>query len=91
MAFPRIASHRVLLEDVSNDTEKGDDAPTTNISFANLESVAQFSEKEFCSDIGVKVRVDRSGTRKWNMPPDDYVKSTVRKPLAKINDWSPTR
>jgi hypothetical protein len=80
MAFRRIVSHRVLLEDVSNDTEKGDDAPTTNISFANCESVTQFS------DIGAKVRVDRSGTRRWNMPPDDYVKSTAPKTLAKIND-----
>lgn len=59
----------------------------SKISLAGLQGVTQIQEKEICSDEGAKVFFKRSGTRKWNLPPVDYVNCSLPKAIARVNDF----
>jgi hypothetical protein len=74
MFFRQVAFHRTILQDDS-------------VSLANCEAVTQICKEEICNDEGAKVYFERSGTRKWSVPPKDYVDSTVSMAIARINDF----
>eukprot|EP00956_Cyclotella_meneghiniana_P039388 scaffold170964_cov126-Cyclotella_meneghiniana.AAC.3 len=58
----------------------------SRISLASCESVTNLSDTEICSDTGAKVYFERSGPRKWNMPPFEYANSSVPDAIACILD-----
>lgn len=78
MHFRQIAFHRMLLEQLPH---------TSKISAAGCQAVTQISDKEICSDEGATVYFERSGTRKWNMPPKSYSQSSIPMAIAKVNDF----
>lgn len=59
----------------------------SRLSVANCEAVTQISGNEICSKSGANVYFERSGTRKWNMPPEEYSASSIPMAMAKINDF----
>ncbi len=54
------------------------------LTLARAESVTNLSSKEIVSETG---GVKRSGIRKWNLPPFEYVESTVPEAIARILDF----
>ena len=54
------------------------------LTLARAESVTNLSTKEIVSETG---GVKRSGIRKWNLPPFEYVESTVPEAIARILDF----
>lgn len=58
----------------------------SSVSLAGCESVTNITGKEICSDDGAKVYFERSGLRKWNPPPTDFIDSSVPQAIAKLND-----
>jgi len=57
------------------------------VSVAGCESVTCLSNTEICSDVGAKVYFERSGPRRWNMPPFEYANSSVPEAIAYILDY----
>eukprot|EP00581_Thalassiosira_minuscula_P008315 CAMPEP_0183703140 /NCGR_PEP_ID=MMETSP0737-20130205/994_1 /TAXON_ID=385413 /ORGANISM="Thalassiosira miniscula, Strain CCMP1093" /LENGTH=347 /DNA_ID=CAMNT_0025929849 /DNA_START=326 /DNA_END=1369 /DNA_ORIENTATION=- len=55
-----------------------------SLDLAGTESVTNLSTKEIASETG---GVKRSGIRKWNLPPFEYVESTVPEAIARILDF----
>lgn len=58
----------------------------SRLSLAGCESVTSLSDTEICSDAGAKVYFERSGPRRWNMPPFEYANSSVPDAIARILD-----
>jgi hypothetical protein len=54
---------------------------------AGCESVTSLSDKEICSTEGAKVYFERSGVRKWSLPPLAYIDSTVPEAIAKVMEF----
>lgn len=81
MNFRQIAFHRMILE------RPRCSSYVSNITTADCEAVTQINPKEIRSDSGAKVYFERSGTRKWSLPPLAYKQSTVPDAMAKINDY----
>eukprot|EP00959_Pyramimonas_sp_CCMP1952_P096456 2016177-Pyramimonas_sp.AAC.1 len=100
MSFRQIAFHRVLLTEIEDearveaDEEKAASLPirglimkNRDLSLAGCESVTSLSDTEICSDAGAKVYFERSGPRRWNMPPFEYANSSlVPGAIARILD-----
>ena len=59
----------------------------SSVSLASCESVTNLSAKEICSDEGANVYFERSGKREWNLPPLDYIGSSVPEALARLMDF----
>lgn len=58
----------------------------SEVSLSECESVTSLSDTEICSDAGAKVYFERSGLRRWNMPPFEYANSSVPDAIARILD-----
>ena len=58
--------------------------PSLALALARAESVTNLSTKEIVSETG---GVKRSGIRNWNLPPFEYVESTVPEAIARILDF----
>ena len=69
-------------------SEKNSDIKrSAKVSPANREAVSQIIDEEICSDSRVKISFKRSGTRVYNLPPPEYVVSTLPEAMAKLHDY----
>lgn len=94
------SSNHTLASIVENDStgeEEEDEEPeedasvggrsVSEFSAAGCESVSSLSDTEICSDAGAKVYFNRSGPRRWNLPPFEYANSSVPDAIAHILDY----
>eukprot|EP00984_Skeletonema_dohrnii_P028600 scaffold18653_cov142-Skeletonema_dohrnii-CCMP3373.AAC.2 len=83
----------IFESDSEEDEESEEDASVTGrtvvsrFSLARCESVTSLSDTEICSDAGAKVYFERSGPRRWNMPPFQYANSSMPEAIALILDY----
>ena len=82
MSFRQVAFHRMVWNQKQAALAVD---PSAYIYPTGRQAVTQISKKEICSDEGANIYFERSGTRRWNMPPRPYAESTVPRAIAKLN------